>query len=100
MARKVRELTGVMVRLPEPLRRELARLAAASGRSLNSEIIRRLQESVDVESPLSPDAQRVVSRFETRLMERFLGRVQKNMDEQNKLIAALLRRGLKEGDDK
>jgi hypothetical protein len=97
MAKRARELTAIMVRLPEPLRRELARLAAAKGRSLNSEIIQRLEQSVATDSPLSADAQRVVNRFEVRVMQR----IEKNMDEQNKLIADLLRRGLKkEGEDK
>jgi hypothetical protein len=101
MAKKARELTPIMVRLPEPLRRELARLADAGGRSLNSEIIRRLQESVATDSPLSPDANRVINRFEARVAEKLFGRIQKNMDEQNKLITDLLRRGLKEqGEDK
>ena len=100
MAKKPRELTAIMVRLPEPLRRELARLAAAGGHSMNSEIIRRLQDSVDVESPLSPDAQRAINRFEARVMEKFLGRIQKNMDEQNKQIMNLLRHRTGEEGDK
>jgi hypothetical protein len=67
MARKTRELTKLMVRLPAPLHRRLVRLAAAGACSLNSEIIRRLEHSVAVESPLSPDAQRVVDRVDKRI---------------------------------
>jgi hypothetical protein len=70
MARKARKLTALMVRLPEPLRRELAQLAAAGGRSMNSEIIRRLEASVELDSPLSPDAERVLARVEEGMKKR------------------------------
>jgi hypothetical protein len=79
MARKVRKLTALMVRLPEPLRRELARLAAAASRSMNSEIIRRLEDSIERDSPLSPDA------------ERLLAQVEEGMKRRDKLEGELLR---------
>jgi hypothetical protein len=46
MARKAQQLTGVMVRLPEKLRRAMEQAASENGRSMNSEIIYRLEESV------------------------------------------------------
>jgi hypothetical protein len=70
MARKkAQQLTAIMVRLPAPLHRQLVRLASAGGRSLNSEVIRRLADSVAVESPLSPDARRMLDQIE-KSMER------------------------------
>jgi Arc-like DNA binding domain len=45
MARKPQELRPVMTRIPEALRRRLERSAAASGRSMNTEIIHRLEQS-------------------------------------------------------
>jgi hypothetical protein len=37
-----------LLRLPQPLRRQLAAAAARSGRSLNAEIVYRLERSLDV----------------------------------------------------
>jgi hypothetical protein len=45
MARKTQELRPVMTRLPEPLRKRLERDAAHNGRSMNTEIIYRLEQS-------------------------------------------------------
>jgi predicted transcriptional regulator len=86
-------LTPLMVRLPEALHRKLVRLASAGGHSLNFEIVRRLEHSVAVESPLSADAQKI------------LDRVKKGMDEQNELIVDVFRRLMggrkgEEGEDK
>jgi hypothetical protein len=39
-------IVGLMLRLPEPLRRDLARAAKAHARSMNTEIIRRLTDSL------------------------------------------------------
>ena len=52
MARKAQELTGVMVRLPEKLRRRLERTASTRGRSMNTEIIHRLEQSFAREAAL------------------------------------------------
>jgi Arc-like DNA binding domain len=46
LARKPPELRPVMVRLPEKLRRQLAQLATFYGRSMNAEIIYRLEQSL------------------------------------------------------
>jgi hypothetical protein len=46
MPRKSPELRAVMVRLPEKLRRQLAQLATFYSRSMNAEIIYRLEQSL------------------------------------------------------
>jgi plasmid stability protein len=45
MPRKTQDLRAVMTRLPEALCRRLEREAAREGRSMNAEIIHRLQQS-------------------------------------------------------
>src|SRR5215510_5203224 len=60
----------VWVRLPGSLHLRLVHLAYAGGRSLNSEIVRRLEHSVAVESPLSADAQLVLARVEEAMKGR------------------------------
>jgi predicted HicB family RNase H-like nuclease len=45
MPRKNQELRPVMTRIPEDLRRQLERAAARTGRSMNAEIISRLERS-------------------------------------------------------
>jgi hypothetical protein len=45
MARKDQELRPVMTRIPEGLRRQLERAAVRNGRSMNAEIISRLEHS-------------------------------------------------------
>jgi DNA-binding transcriptional MocR family regulator len=59
-------LTGVMVRLPEKLRRWMERAAAENGRSMNSEIIYRLERSIATESEL----ERVMARLEEQMKKR------------------------------
>jgi hypothetical protein len=56
-----------MLRLPGDLHLELTRLAFRNQRSLNSEIVSRLEHSVAVESPLSADAQRLLDQVEKRI---------------------------------
>jgi Arc-like DNA binding domain len=50
VARKAEELRPVMVRVPEGVRRQLAREAKKNGRSMNTEIIHRLTQSLVSES--------------------------------------------------
>lgn len=50
MAKKPEELRPVMVRIPEVIRRQLARDAKKNGRSMNTEIIHRLTESLSSKS--------------------------------------------------
>jgi Arc-like DNA binding domain len=45
MARKTQELRPVMTRIPETLRRRLERAAMRNNRSMNTEIIHRLEGS-------------------------------------------------------
>jgi DNA-binding transcriptional MocR family regulator len=66
MARKAQQLTGVMVRLPEKLRRWMQRAAAENGRSMNSEIIYRLERSIATE----PELERVMARLEEQMKKR------------------------------
>jgi Arc-like DNA binding domain len=63
MARKAQQLTGVMVRLPERLRRWMERAAAENGRSMNSEIIHRLERSIATE----PELERIMARVEEQM---------------------------------
>jgi len=58
VARKIQELRPVMVRIPERLRRRLEREAAHNGRSMNTEIIHRLERSfADLGSEIAQVAQ-------------------------------------------
>jgi hypothetical protein len=50
MARKATELRPVMTRIPEGLRRRLERAASNNDRSMNAEIMSRLEESFEHES--------------------------------------------------
>jgi hypothetical protein len=79
MARKAQELTPVMVRLPEKLRRWLERAAAENGRSMNTEIIHRLEKSIASESEL------------VRLLDRVAGRLQAVEAAQAEALQALQR---------
>lgn len=63
MARKTEELRPVMTRLPEELRRRLERVAWASQRSMNAEIIHRLELSFKEESESKLEA-RLAARLE------------------------------------
>src|SRR5262249_17258241 len=52
MARKSSELRPVMVRLPETLRRRVERDAERNGRSMNTEIIHRIEQSFALDDDL------------------------------------------------
>jgi len=56
MAQKGSELRPVMTRIPEKLRQRLEREAKFRGRSMNMEIVTRLQESFDI-----PDQTRAIA---------------------------------------
>ena len=83
MARRVKQITPFQLRLPGALHLKLMHLAYTNQCSLHSEIIRRLEHSISVESPLSPDAQRVLERIEKRMdqIEKYLDRSEKRMDQ-------------------
>jgi hypothetical protein len=67
MARRVKQITPFQLRLPGALHLKLMQLAYANQCSLHSEIIRRLEHSIAVESPLSADAQRILDQVEKRM---------------------------------
>jgi hypothetical protein len=106
MARKARKLTAIMVRLPDPLHRELVRLASAGARSLNSEIIGRLEKSVALDSGLPPEVELLIDRFvkmHADLEKKLEKRLFKGLDRLVTENPTLARRALKlirEGEDK
>lgn len=53
---KTSQITPFGVRMPEELKQELKALADANRRSLNSEVIRRLEDSVAAEKEKAPNA--------------------------------------------
>jgi len=98
MVRKDQELRPVMTRIPEGLRRRLEREAKFQGRSMNAEIVRRLQISFeipaivdDVSSNIDDAADMVLVTLQKRLdtiqseiraiLARLEGRVETKPDE-------------------
>jgi hypothetical protein len=69
MAQKGPELRPVMTRIPERLRQRLEREAKFRGRSMNMEIIYRLQESFDIPDQTSAIAEEVASEIGSGLDE-------------------------------
>lgn len=74
MARSIRprepsDLAAVKVRCREDLRAPLAALAKASGRSLNEEIVRRLERSLQCDDLLSVVRDQIRAEFEGRLSD-------------------------------
>ena len=68
---KDEELRPLMTRLPERLRRKLERAAATNKRSMNTEIIHRLDQSFAAESKLERlDVGRVLARIEDSMSKR------------------------------
>jgi plasmid stability protein len=59
LARKAQDWRPVMTRLPEALCRRLEREAAREGRSMNAEIIHRLQQSFQASNQTSDLEERV-----------------------------------------
>jgi polyhydroxyalkanoate synthesis regulator phasin len=73
MAQKGLELRPVMTRIPERLRQRLEREAKFRGRSMNMEIVSRLQESFDIPDQASAIASEVASEIQSELSEVSLG---------------------------
>jgi hypothetical protein len=73
MAQKGPELRPVMTRIPERLRQRLEREAKFRGRSMNMEIVSRLQESFDIPDQASAIASDVASEIQSELSEVSLG---------------------------
>jgi hypothetical protein len=69
MAPKDEELRPVMTRIPEKLRRRLEREAKWHRRSMNAEIVNRLQQSFDIPDQAREIASDVASEIETELRE-------------------------------
>jgi hypothetical protein len=65
VAQKDQELRPVMTRIPEGLRRRLEREAKWHRRSMNAEIVSRLQASFDIPDYAGAIAQDVVSEIES-----------------------------------
>jgi hypothetical protein len=85
MAPKDEELRPVMTRIPERLRRRLEREARFRRRSMNAEIVHRLQESFDI-----PDqAEAIVQDIGSELDGSF-GEVQGSLNEVKSQISAIL----------
>src|SRR5262245_2203072 len=88
MAAKDQELRPVMTRIPEGLRRRLEREARFRGRSMNAEIVKRLQESFDI-----PDqSQSIASDVSSELSYELSG-IEGSLDEiqsQNRAILSHL----------
>jgi hypothetical protein len=73
MAQKGLELRPVMTRIPERLRQRLEREAKFRRRSMNMEIVSRLQESFDIPDQASAIASDVASEIQSELSEVSLG---------------------------
>jgi hypothetical protein len=73
MAQKGPELRPVMTRIPEKLRQRLEREAKFRGRSMNMEIVTRLQESFDIPDQTSAIASDVASEIGSELDEVSMG---------------------------
>jgi hypothetical protein len=67
MARKAQELRPVMTRIPETLRRRLERAAARNNRSMNTEIIHRLERSFRWEAVSEQLARRGTPEWESEM---------------------------------
>ena len=63
MARKSQQLTPLMLRLPEKLHRRLVQCARSNQRSLNNELVSRLEWTVEREDPLPPQFERLQARI-------------------------------------
>jgi hypothetical protein len=90
VARKDQELRPVMTRIPEGLRRRLEREAKFRRRSMNAEIVHRLQESFDAPDYAGSIAQDVVSEVESE----FYGVHQSFSEIQSQIRAILSHLGL------
>jgi hypothetical protein len=73
MAQKGPDLRPVMTRIPERLRQRLEREAKFRRRSMNMEIVSRLQESFDIPDQASAIASDVASEIQSELSEVSLG---------------------------
>jgi Arc-like DNA binding domain len=80
VARKDKELHPTMVRLPEGLRRELEQLASFYGRSLNNEIIYRLERSRAEDKARKQQANEDAKALSKESMSDRLDRIEKTLE--------------------
>src|SRR5258708_29947046 len=76
VAKKDQELRPVMTRIPEGLRRRLERQAKWHRRSMNAEIVARLQQSFDLPDQAQEIADAVSAEFDTFSIESDLDKIQ------------------------
>jgi hypothetical protein len=89
VARKSKDdLHPTMVRLPEALRRELAQLAAFYGRSLNNEIIYRLERSRAEDKAKKERANEDARTFSKESMTERLDRIERTLESYERLLRA------------
>jgi len=91
MARKDLELRPVMTRIPEGLRRRLEREAKWRRRSMNAEIVARLQESFDIPDQAGAIVQDVSSEVASEIDEAVLT-IKKSLDDMREEIRTVLAR--------
>jgi predicted HicB family RNase H-like nuclease len=104
MPRKNQELRPVMTRIPEELRRQLERAAARAGRSMNAEIISRLERSfTELQVRLSEGLERRLEQaardhnwsINTEIVDRL--EVSSQREVQEEMIRRAVREGLAAG---
>jgi len=88
MARKSQELHPTMVRLPENLRRELEQLAAFYGRSLNNEIIYRLERTRADDKARKQQASEDARTLSKESMSERLDRIERTFESYERLLRA------------
>jgi hypothetical protein len=88
VARKTQELHPTMVRLPEKLRRELEALAAFYGRSLNNEIIYRLERSRAEDKAKKERASEDAKTLSKESMSERLDRIERTFESYERLLKA------------
>ena len=91
MARKNQELRPVMTRIPERLRGRLEREANSRGRSMNAEIVKRLQESFDIPEQAEAIVHDVTSEVESAV-DNAVFPIMKRLDELQSEIHTILAR--------
>jgi len=91
VARKNQELRPVMTRIPERLRGRLEREANSRGRSMNAEIVKRLQESFDIPEQAEAIVHDVSSEVESAV-DNAVFPIMKRLDELQSEIHTILAR--------
>jgi Arc-like DNA binding domain len=105
MARKPTELRPIMTRIPEGLRKALARSAKANRRSMNAEIIHRLTQSFVSEDMtalwqrhLEVAAERAATTTANKVIEGLSDKIQQASQDELSLLGRMFAKT--EGEDK